>query len=461
MLAASEVSGFAAGPPLAVPSIRLRGDSFFGAKAAQPKGPWHTSSTRMPLEGRTRSRLLCLKMEDEKPKTYTGQNEDLVDIRAEEVTSTRERMLNTISGIVKGLQPEDKGPKKVAIVGSGNWACAIACIVGNNCKRHKQLEDNVNMWVFEEEVDGRKLTEIINTEHENTKYLPGIKLPENIIAVPDVGEAVKDADVLIFCLPHQFLDKVCGQVKGKHADECIAVSLIKAVEFDDTGVVLISDMIRKQLNMDVSVLMGANLAGEVAKGSFCETTIGYRVKRNGELLKLVFNDPLFRVGMAQDVDGVEVCGALKNVVALGAGFCDGMGLGQNSKGAIIRIGLGEMVAFAQTHFPGVRDSTFFESCGIADLVVTCYGGRNRQCAEAFVKADGAKTFEDIEKELLNGQKLQGTLTALEVFRILERDGQLEEYPLFTAIYRIAFEGAPPESMIAAVSCIENECSALL
>jgi len=390
-------------------------------------------------------------------KAYTGENEDLIDIRAKSVETSREGQLTKIANIMKGKKGKSKVPKKVALVGSGNWACAIASIVGRNCKVNDKLDDNVNMWVFEEEVDGRKLTEIINTEHENVKYLPGIKLPENIIAVPDVAAAVKDANILIFCLPHQFLPKVCADVKGNHADDCIAVSLIKAVEFDDKGVVLISDMLREQLDMDVSVLMGANLAGEVAKGSFCETTIGYRVRSHGELLKLVFNDPLFRVGMANDVDGVEVCGALKNVVALGAGFCDGLGLGQNSKGAIIRIGLMEIINFAQTHFPGVRDKTFFESCGIADLVVTCYGGRNRQCAEAFVKADGAKSFEDIEKELLNGQKLQGTLTVKEVYRILERDGTLEEYPLFSSIYRIAFEDAPPESMIAAVACAEDEC----
>eukprot|EP00961_Rhodomonas_salina_P225014 3042313-Rhodomonas_salina.1 len=132
-------------------------------------------------------------------------------------------------------------------------------------------------------------------------------------------------------------------------------------------------MIRKGLNgMDCSVLMGANLAKEVASGAFCETTIGYREEANGKLLMKVFNDPLFHVSIVKDVPGVEVCGALKNVphcgdrkflqtwpsclcshavlitnygvleqvVALGAGFTDGMGLGDNSKAAIIRIGSG-------------------------------------------------------------------------------------------------------------------------
>eukprot|EP00960_Hanusia_phi_P029794 748181-Hanusia_phi.AAC.2 len=281
--------------------------------------------------------------------------------------------------------------KRVAIVGSGNWGCAIAKIVGNNCTHHPHLEDEVRMWVFEEVVKGRKLTEIINEEHENVKYMPGIKLPTNVIADPDVVSATRGANVLIFVLPHQFLGGLCKKIKGNHAQDCIAVSLIKGVHFDSKGMVLISDMIKEGLNgMDVSVLMGANLAKEVAGGAFCETTIGYNIEENGKLLHTIFNDPLFHVTIINDVPGVEVCGALKNIVALGAGFTDGMGLGDNSKAAIIRIGLMEMKKFIQSRYPSVKDATFFESCGVADLIVTCYGGRNRRCAEAFVKGGGRK-----------------------------------------------------------------------
>mmetsp|Transcript_9644 Transcript_9644/g.22876 ORF Transcript_9644/g.22876 Transcript_9644/m.22876 type:complete len:389 (-) Transcript_9644:308-1474(-) len=351
--------------------------------------------------------------------------------------------------------PHYGGNKRVAIVGSGNWGCAIAKIVGVNCKRHPEFDDEVRMWTFEEMINGRKLTEIINSEHENVKYMKGIRLPDNVVADPDVVSATKGAHVLIFVLPHQFLGGLCKKIAGNHAPGCIAISLIKAVHFDANGIVLISDMIRKGLNgMDCSVLMGANLAKEVASGAFCETTIGYREEANGKLLMKVFNDPLFHVSIVKDVPGVEVCGALKNVVALGAGFTDGMGLGDNSKAAIIRIGLMEMKKFIQSHFPGVMDVTFFESCGVADLIVTCYGGRNRRCAEAFVRAGGQKSFETLERELLNGQKLQGTLTVKEVVKILKAEGQLDKYPLFKSIYNIAFEGAPVESMLATLGCFE-------
>jgi len=98
--------------------------------------------------------------------------------------------------------------KRVCIVGSGNWGSAIATLVGVNAARYAdQFHSRVHMWVFEEMVDGKKLTEIINERHENVKYLAGVKLPENIVAVPDVSEAAADADVLIFVIPHQFIVK--------------------------------------------------------------------------------------------------------------------------------------------------------------------------------------------------------------------------------------------------------------
>jgi len=252
----------------------------------------------------------------------------------------------------------------------------MAKVIGNNCAKLSHLDSEVRMWVFEEMVDGKKLSDIINEENENVKYLPGIKLPKNVVAVPDIADACRDANVLIFVLPHQFLGTLCSQIQGQVASDCIGISLIKGVHFDDSGIVLISDLIKADMGgMDVSVLMGANLANEVAKGAFSESTIGYTNQDNGKLLHSIFNDKSFKVTSVADIPGVEVCGALKNVVALGAGFVDGMGLGDNSKAAIIRIGLMEMKKLIQHFFPGAQDSTFFESCGVADLIVTCYGGR--------------------------------------------------------------------------------------
>ncbi|ELR14869.1 glycerol-3-phosphate dehydrogenase protein, putative [Acanthamoeba castellanii str. Neff] len=292
----------------------------------------------------------------------------------------------TASATLNGIAPAG-GPLQVAIIGSGNW------------------------WVFEELVQGRKLTDIINTQHENVKYLPGIKLPANVVAEPDLLETVKDAHLLVWVLPHQFVGFTCKKVLGHIRPDAKAISLIK---------VGLAPPSTQLLGIDVSVLCGANIANEVAKGEFSEATIGYKDKEVGAVWKKLFHSPTFRVNTVDDVAGVEVCGALKNVVALGAGFCDGLGYSSNTKAAIIRCGLEEMRRFADTFFKNIKAQTFFESCGVADLIVTCFSGRNRKVSEAFVVTK--KSFEELEKELLDGQKLQGTLTAQEVHEILEKRG---------------------------------------
>ncbi|XP_077460969.1 glycerol-3-phosphate dehydrogenase [NAD(+)], cytoplasmic isoform X2 [Stigmatopora argus] len=304
--------------------------------------------------------------------------------------------------------------KKVCIIGSGNWGSAIAKIVGANAAQNSKFDSMVKMWVFEEMVNGHKLTEIINSDHENVKYLPGHKLPANVLAVPDLVEASCDADILVFVIPHQFIGKACDTMKGKIKTDALGISLIKGVDEGPNGLKLISDVIQEKLGIAMSVLMGANIANEVADEKFCETTIGCKNENHGALLKELMQTSNFRVTVVQEHDVVEICGALKNIVAVGAGFCDGLGFGDNTKAAVIRLGLMEMIAFARIFCTAgtVSSATFLESCGVADLITTCYGGRNRKVAEAFAKT--GKSIETLEKEMLNGQKLQGPATAAEV-----------------------------------------------
>ena len=154
----------------------------------------------------------------------------------------------------------------------------------------------------------------------------------------------------------------------------------------------------------------------------------------------------------EDVAGAELCGAMKNVVALGAGFSDGLGFGGNTKAAIIRIGLKEMQKFCELFYGDrkIKQDTFLESCGVADLITTCFGGRNRKCAEIFAKnvVEGTKKeWSVIEEEELNGQKLQGTGTSQDVMTCISKMGKESDFPLFTTIYKIAFEGAAPKTLV--------------
>ncbi|UYV71098.1 GPD1 [Cordylochernes scorpioides] len=266
------------------------------------------------------------------------------------------------------------------------------------------------------------------------------------VAIPDVYQTAHDADILVFVLPHKFIRGACEPLKGKIREGAIGISLVKGFDIGpDGGVALISDVIHESLGIPMCVLMGANLAPEVAAGNFCETTIGCEDPQLGRLLKTLIETDYFRVTVVKDVKTVELCGALKNIVACGAGFVDGLQLGDNTKAAVIRIGLVEMMSYAETFFPGACKETFFESCGVADLITTCYGGRNRRIAEAFVKTK--KSIQDLEKEMLNGMKSQGPQTAEEVYVLLKSKSMLEKFPLFVAIHRICIGELPPEELI--------------
>ena len=411
------------------------------------------------------------------------------------------------------LSSSESLPKeKVCIIGSGNWASAIAIIIGQNCKRLPFCDSNVNMYVHEELIDvpiiensnnhettQMKLSHYINTHHQNIKYLPNIQLPSNIIADPHLLHAIQDATLLIFCLPHQFLKPILKSIQDNShllsSGGCRGVSLIKGMDYDPIHKrpILISKYIQDALNeyghqqkqqqnnrvnpFACGVLMGANVANGVAKGQICESTLAtnYDTAALNHATLQIFNSPNFRVYHTNDIYGTEACGALKNIIALGCGFLDSVyydkdnvNEGSNTKAALIRIGLLEMKRFCKMFFNFVEDDTFDHSCGIADLITTCYSGRNHACSKEFGNQQRremqrhvgincsndwnaekcAMEWSRIEQALLNGQKLQGTLTCQEAYMILSSRKLLHLFPLMNVIYEIAFEGKP-------IGCIVN------
>jgi len=344
-------------------------------------------------------------------------------------------------------------------MGSGNWGTAIAKIVGDNVAARPGLFDQtVKMWVFDEKVTcpktakQRSIVDVINETHENVKYLPGIKLPHTVVADASPRSSAHGADIFIWVVPHQFVTHTIASMIDEVKPSAISVSLIKGgLDLKNNQLQLCSDAMKQVLGHDVSVLMGANVANDVAAGQFCEATLGYSTQpgsfANARLLRATFHCTSFQVNPIQDIPGVELCGGLKNVVALAAGFCDGLGFGSNTKAAIMRVGLEEMKLFIRHFYPTAKDQTFMESCGVADLITTCFSGRNRKCAEAFARAGGSRTWEDIEAELLNGQKLQGTLTAEEIWPVMQHHTLCAKLPLITATCQITLEGRPVASLV--------------
>ena len=336
----------------------------------------------------------------------------------------------------------------------------------------------------------QKLTRLINHFHENVKYLPDISLPSNIIANPSLQESVKDSTILIFNLPHQFIGGLCDQMKGSILPYARGISCIKGVEVSEEDISLFSESIGEKLGIYVGALSGANIANEVAQEKFCETTVAYdpppmdsrnptpkegrtpqasqldltqitehkdtkgltsKVRLTAqpadlppldhELMHTLFHRPYFHVHVVSDVAGVSLGGALKNIVALAAGFVAGLNWGDNAKAAIMRVGLLEMRKFGKMFFENsVRTATFTEeSAGVADLITSCSGGRNFRCAKMSVQRQ--MSIADVEKEELNGQMLQGTSTAKEVYGFLKARGKEGEFPLLTSTYR---ESSPLE-----------------
>lgn len=392
---------------------------------------------------------------------------------------------------------------KVTVVGSGNWGSTISKIVAENTKEHPDIfEEEVQMWVYEEEVtitekskhydaskagQKHKLTELINTLHENVKYLPGIALPTNVVANPSLQDAVRDSSILVFNLPHQFIGNVCKQLQGHILPFARGISCIKGVNVTDEGISLFSEWIGDGLGIYCGALSGANIASEIAAEKWSETTIAYDpppmdnsrnpTPRNRspasstfdlsitpvdgdmqhkdargrasktkltpvpneyppldhETFSQLFHRPYFHVSMVSDVAGVSLGGALKNIVALAAGFVDGRGWGDNAKAAIMRVGLMEMVKFGKEFFgETVSTATFTEeSAGVADLITSCSGGRNFRCAKMAVER--GVSVEEVERTELDGQMLQGTSTAREVNSFLRARGKEQDYPLFTAV----------------------------
>eukprot|EP00798_Chlamydomonas_sp_ICE-L_P022254 gene22254-29324_t len=338
--------------------------------------------------------------------------------------------------------------RKVAMIGAGAMACAAMHVLSQNIESDDPahlFDAQVKLWLHDSEFEGRLLSETVDETKENPKYMPGVYLGKGVVTETNLLECVRDADILVFCVPHQFIHGMCKKLIGKVKDDAIAISLTKGMRVRAEGPQLVSQMVKKMLGIDCSVLMGANIANEIGEEQLTEAVIGYYNRDNAKVFQKLFDREYFNITLIPDAPGAEMCGTLKNVVAIGAGLVDGLGYGSNSKAAIMRQGLAEMKRFSKALYPTIRDETILESCGVADLIATCYGGRNRRCAEkwAQLQVEGnPKTFTEIESELLGGQKLQGTLTTNEVYEIIEMRGWELEYPLFTTVYRIINDKIP-------------------
>ncbi|CAG2113856.1 unnamed protein product [Medioppia subpectinata] len=342
-----------------------------------------------------------------------------------------------------------KGRKSVGVLGGGAWGTAIADLIGRNVAKHKHLfHEEVLFYVRDE-----SLRLIIEKTRQNIRYLSAIKLPLNVRPVSSLSDAVSKSDVLIFVIPHQYLQDLCYAINDSISTRNpIGISLSKGLHIDSAGnLELNSQIIHRMLGIPVGVLSGANIAIEVAQRQYSEATLVNPLtndKNCEELFRCLFECNLFRVSFCNDGPTVEMCGALKNIVAIGCGLVDGLGYGMNTKAAALSCGVREMIRFVEVFHPKYELSTFFQNCGIGDIIASSFGGRNRKVSEALIKS--SKSIEMLEKQLLRGQKLQGPQTAHVVYQLLQNKQLLNEFPFFSAIHRICNRTMDPKDLIQAI-----------
>lgn len=337
--------------------------------------------------------------------------------------------------------------KKISIIGNGNWGTAIGRLLANNTIESSIFEKDVRMWGCSEEFEGRVLNDIINSDSINPKYLPGIHLPENLKAVDDI-RTLGDSDVLVFALPHQYIEAI-EPLKGLVKNNCIGVSLTKGfIDAEDGDIDLVSRSIHRILDINVSVMMGANIADQVARDMISEGTLGYTDEDAADIVYKLFNSYTYRVTKIKDVYGVEISGTLKNVVSMAYGFAEGLGYCTNTKVAIFRNGFAEMRKFFKFFYPMATTESLFQSSGVGDLLVSCMSGRNFRCAK--IMAEKRMDLKEAE-ETMRFTKLQGPTTALIVYNYLKRQKRIDEFPLMSTVYRICYEDEAYDSILECIS----------
>jgi len=309
----------------------------------------------------------------------------------------------------------------VAVVGAGSWGTALADLLAG-----KGL--NVRLWAWEPAV-----VDAINRDRANPDYLPGVELSGNIRAFTSLGEVVSGCETIVSVSPAQHVRAVLGQAAPSIEPDALVVSASKGIEKGtlDTMAEVLADVLPATCR--TAFISGPSFASEVARGLVTAVTVASRDASAARLAQALFQTRYFRVYTSRDVIGVELGGALKNVIALAAGMAVGLGLGHNATAALITRGLAEMARLGAAL--GAEPITFSGLAGMGDLILTCTGdlSRNRTVGVALGRG---RTLA----EILAGMNMvaEGVDTTAGARALAEREGI--EMPIVEAVHGVLFEG---------------------
>lgn len=305
---------------------------------------------------------------------------------------------------------------KICVLGAGSWASALSKVLNDNGY-------NVTIWTRREEQ-----SEEINKKHTNEKYLKNIVFDKKIKATSDLNEAIKDSKIILLGVPSQQVRSICKKIKPYINDEQILVNVAKGIE-NHTGKRL-SEVCKEELPKNrFCVLSGPSHAEEVAIEMPTTVVVASDDIETSQIVQDVFMNQYFRVYTNDDLVGVELGGATKNIIAFGIGILDGLGFGDNSKAALMTRGLTEMSRFGVEQ--GADISTFSGLAGVGDLIVTCTSMHSRNRRAGILIGQGYSVEETQQKvEMI----VEGITATIAVYEKSKKLGI--EMPITECIYRL-------------------------
>lgn len=320
--------------------------------------------------------------------------------------------------------------ERIGVVGAGSWGTTLANLLAK--KGHA-----VQLWSFEQDV-----TEAINETNENSAYLPGVALDARLTATSSLAEAVADAEVVLSVSPSQHVRQVMSEASESLGEGVLVVSASKGIETRtlETMAEVLDDVLPAGLRRSVCFLSGPSFATEVSLEHPTAVTVAGRDTKAARRTQALFQTDYFRVYTSHDVTGVELGGALKNVMALAAGMAAGLGLGHNTRAALITRGLAEMSRLGIAL--GANPLTFAGLAGMGDLILTCTGELSRNRTVGYALGQGRK-LDDVLGEMR--MVAEGVETTRAAHALAEREGI--EMPIVAEVHAVLFEGRPADEAV--------------
>jgi glycerol-3-phosphate dehydrogenase (NAD(P)+) len=322
--------------------------------------------------------------------------------------------------------------RKIAVIGGGSWGTALAIALTRSRRPHR-----IALWVYEPDI-----TERLRASRVNDVFLPGFALPREVEVTNELGEALGGADIVLGVMPSAHARGLYTQMLAHLGPQAVFVSATKGLDHSALKRVseVIQEVVSPEMPARVAALSGPSFAREVARGDPTAVVIASPDRELAVMVQEEFSGPTFRLYTNDDIIGAELGGAVKNVIAIAAGVCEGLGFGHNTIAALITRGLVEMTRLGVA--AGARRETLAGLAGMGDLVLTCTGGLSRNRAVGVELGKGHKLDEIIAATRMVAEGVDTTVATMQLARKLG-----VEMPITEQMHAVLYEGRAPRDAI--------------